>query len=35
MSLPRLGMVNVFNIRQPSKCVVVSHYGFNLQFPDD
>ena len=35
ISLSALGIVNVFNFSHSSRCVVVSHFGFNLHFPND
>lgn len=35
ISSPALGRVSLFDYSHSSKCVVLSHFGFNLYFPRD
>lgn len=34
-SLPTFGIAYVFSLSHSGGCVVVSHYGLNLHFPDN
>ena len=33
-SLPAFGVTSIFNVNYSDRCVVISHCGFNLHFPD-